>query len=120
PAQSGVDAHAGSGRVRSPALLLAALVAFFAAVRLLGMGGDLWLDEIWSLYLVSALQSPVEIATRLLHDNNHPLNSLWLYGLGPDAPEWSHRGLAWLAGSVAVALAAAIRRRRLRLLPPGA
>lgn len=120
PAQSGVDAHAGSGRVRSPALLLAALVAFFAAVRLLGMGGDLWLDEIWSLYLVSALQSPVEIATRLLHDNNHPLNSLWLYGLGPAAPEWSYRLPAWLAGSAAVGLAAAIARRQARLLHPDA
>jgi hypothetical protein len=96
------------------------VVAFFAVLRLLGMGGDLWLDEIWSLYLVSALQSPVEIATRLLHDNNHPLNSLWLYGLGPAAPEWSYRLPAWLAGSAAVALAAAIARRQLRLLDPGA
>lgn len=112
-------ARAGSGRSRA-GLALAAVVVFFAAVRLLGMGGDLWLDEIWSLYLVSALQSPVEIATRLLHDNNHPLNSLWLYLLGPTAPEWSHRLPAWLAGSAAVALAAAIARRQLRLLHPEA
>lgn len=120
PSPEAAGARAGRGPAFVPGLALAAVVAFFAAVRLLGMGGDLWLDEIWSLHTVATLQSPVEILTRLLHDNNHPLNSLWLYLLGPTAPEWCYRLPAWLAGSAAVALAAAVGRRQLRLLHPEA
>ena len=38
--------------------------------RLGGAGGDLWLDEIWSLNLVTALQSPLEIITNLCSNLN--------------------------------------------------
>ena len=58
---------------------LGVVVLFFAVVRMVGVFGDLWLDEIWSLRMVQSIQSPLEIFTTLQHDNNHPLNSLFLY-----------------------------------------
>lgn len=84
------------------------LVAGCALVRLAGMFGDLWLDEIWSLRMVEQIKSPWEILTTLHHDNNHPLNSLWLYWLGADAAGWAYRLLSWGAGGASVGLAGAL------------
>ncbi|MEY4669763.1 MAG: hypothetical protein RL518_2462 [Pseudomonadota bacterium] len=52
-------------------------------LRAAAIGGELWLDEIWSLLKVSPLSSPIEIVTALKHDNNHILNSLWMWLWGP-------------------------------------
>ena len=49
------------------------------------------MDELLSLRLVSALESPLGVFTAVHHDNNHYLNSLWLYGAGPDARSWLMR-----------------------------
>ncbi len=84
---------------------LGGIVLFFAVVRWAGMIGDLWLDEIWSLRMVQSIQSPWEIFTKLQHDNNHPLNSLFLYLVQPGA-DWTYRLLSWFAGSVSVWMAA--------------
>lgn len=92
---------------------LGALVLFFALVRSAGLFGDLWLDEIWSLRMVQSIQSPLEIFTKLQHDNNHPLNSLFLYLVQPGA-DWTYRLLSWLAGSVSVWLAALLARDHYR------
>src|SRR5262249_1679320 len=61
---------AASGRVvvGLVALGLGALVVRLGCAR-----GDIWLDEIWSLDVVSRLNSAAAILT-LRHDNNHPLN----------------------------------------------
>ncbi len=99
-------------------LVLGGLVIAFALVRLGGMFNDLWLDELWSLKLVEAIKSPVEIFTKLQHDNNHPLNSLYLYLVGPAGAGWSYRLLSWLAGSATVWLAALIARRQFQQLHP--
>ena len=99
-------------------IVIGAIVAF-ALVRLAGMFGDLWLDEIWSVRMVEQIKSPWEILTVLRHDNNHPLNSLWLYLLGPGAADWSYRLLSWLAGSASVGLAGAIAWRQTLNLSPG-
>src|SRR5574342_1386507 len=98
---------------------LAAVVAVFGAVRFACLFNDLWLDEIWSLRLVGQLQSPAEIVTRLWHDNNHPLNSLYLYLLAPASADWTYRLLSWFAGVASVALAGLIARRQVQLLHPG-
>lgn len=95
------------------------LIGVFAVVRLAGMSGDLWLDEIWSVRMVEQLKSPWEILSVLRHDNNHPLNSLWIYVIGSDAASWSYRLLSWLAGSVSVALAGAIAWRQTLNTSPG-
>jgi hypothetical protein len=48
-------------------------------LRILGAGGELWVDELWSLLHVSSITNPVEIFTKIKHDNNHLLNSLWMW-----------------------------------------
>lgn len=102
------------------ALGLVLLVVVFAAVRWAGMTCDLWLDEIWSLGLIREIKSPWEILTKVHHDNNHPLNSLWLHLLPPAGPAWTYRLLAWFAGSATVLLAGLIARRQFRLMHPDA
>jgi len=99
---------------------LGAIVALAAAVRLACSFNDLWLDEIWSLRLVAQISSPVQILTRLTHDNNHPLNSLFLYLLLPARAGWTYRLFSWFTGSAAVALAGVLAGRQFRLLHPRA
>lgn len=101
-------------------LVLPLLVLAFAAVRLAGLTGDLWLDEIWSLRMVEQIKSPGEIFTRLQHDNNHPLNSLYLYAVQPAAADWIYRLFAWGTGSLGVGVAALLARRQALRWQPGA
>ena len=107
---------------RAPAAFywtLGAVVVVCGAVRFACLFNDLWLDEIWSLRLVEQLKSPAEILTRLWHDNNHPLNSLWIYLLGPGRAGWTYRLLSWLTGSATVGLAGLIGRQQFQRLHPG-
>jgi hypothetical protein len=100
-------------------IALIILIVGFAAIRFACLFNDLWLDEIWSLWMVGQIHSPWEIFTRLRGDNNHPLNSLFLYLLMPAKAEWTYRLLSWATGSATVGLAAAIGRRQFLLLHPG-
>lgn len=52
-------------------------------LRVFATGGELWLDEVWSLLKIADLSSPLEILTKVKHDNNHLLNSLWMWVWGP-------------------------------------
>ena len=67
---------------------VAAAVAVVAGVgiglflRVDGTLGGFWLDEIWSLVNLREIHAPIEILTRLHTDNNHILNSLFLYAVG--------------------------------------
>ena len=91
-----------------PALL--AITAAGAAVRTVGLFHDLWLDEIWSINLVADLTSPLQILTNLKHDNNHPLNSLFLFVLRGTAADWHYRLLAWVTGVATVLMAGVLGR----------
>jgi hypothetical protein len=63
-------------------------VAVGVISRGMALFGELWLDEQWSCLQVSSISSPLEIVTGLLHDNNHPFNSLWIFLTGPfSSPE---------------------------------
>jgi hypothetical protein len=92
----------------SPAL--AAIVVAGIALRLLASGGDLWLDEIWSLRQVQGVHGALAALT-IPHDNSHPLNALFLYFLG-DAPQLAYRLLAVTSGGCTILLAAWIGRDR--------
>jgi hypothetical protein len=98
---------------------LVILAAGFAAIRFACLFNDLWLDEIWSLWAVGQVHAPLEILTRIRQDNNHPLNSLFLYMLMPAKAEWTYRLLSWSTGSATVVLAAFIGRLQYRRLQPG-
>jgi hypothetical protein len=66
-------------RARRRNLLLAALIASGLAVRLWCAQGPLWLDEIWSIENLAPLTHSWQVFWGISHDNNHFLNSLWLY-----------------------------------------
>lgn len=71
--------------------ILAISLAFIAVIgatlcRLAGASGELWLDELWSVLNVQEISNPLQLITRLHHDNNHPLNSLWIWLCGVQSP----------------------------------
>jgi len=84
---------------------LSLIVAGGGLVRLIAAQGDLWLDEIWTLTLLAPIRSVGEILFGIAHDNNHHLNSIYLYLIGPDASSLAQRGLAVALGTATVAVA---------------
>ncbi|HEV8232999.1 MAG TPA: hypothetical protein VGP84_00320, partial [Gemmatimonadaceae bacterium] len=66
----------------SSRVAVAVIVALALAVRVLAGTNELWLDEIWSYVLAHRLTSPVGVFTAIHHDNNHYLNTLYLYAIG--------------------------------------
>ena len=81
-------------------------------LRVLGARGELWHDEIWSVTLLRPLTSIDQIFWRVNHDNNHFLNSIYQYVVGPDAAPLIQRGLSIMLGVCTVIAAAAISRGR--------
>lgn len=86
PGASGAFERAAGGsaalefaRVGRSGLLLAAVVAVGLAVRLWCAQGPLWQDEIWSIENLASLTHFWQVFWGISHDNNHFLNSLWLY-----------------------------------------
>jgi hypothetical protein len=80
-------------------------VALFGLLlRVAATGGELWLDEVWSLIKVSTLSNPVEIFTTVKHDNNHLLNSLWMWVSGPARSPRIYRAPSLLFSALLLAL----------------
>ncbi len=100
----------------SKTVLVAALAVLLlaAALRLLPMSSELWLDELWSLELARSAASPLEIwsGPRHHHDNNHKLNTLVLYCVPDGAPYACFRLHSYVAGLFAVILAGTAGLRR--------
>lgn len=98
-------------------LWVVGLLIVAALPRLIAIGDDFWLDEIWSLRFAGVMQSPLDVLFRaeLQHDNNHPLNTLWLYALGESDGWIAYRVPALVAGLAAVALAIVAGARRSRV-----
>jgi hypothetical protein len=102
---------------RSLALPLAAAAVVAAlllalVLRLEGARGELWIDEVWTLKLLEGVSSIGGVVWGINHDNNHILNSMWLYLLGPDASTFPRRALSILFGSLSAGAAFAIGARR--------
>ena len=109
--QTPIEAGRHDGLPQS--LLLAILVlAVAATLRIAASLGDLWLDEIWTLSIVAQLSSAVEILTRLRDENNHILNTWFVYLLGPEQDWLLYRLPSVLAGLGTVWCAGSIGRRR--------
>jgi len=74
-------AVASASRSLPVGLLLGTLLTTSLLIRLLASRGDLWLDEILSVELVRNLTRPWDVvfATEAQVDNNHVLNTSWLY-----------------------------------------
>ena len=105
--------HSHKNRCEMAASLLClAILACAAAIRIRGALNDLTLDEILSLNDVSRISSPAEIFTRLHVDNNHYLNSFWLFLAGAHGNWPWYRLPAVLAGVGSVVMAGLIGRGR--------
>lgn len=81
------------------ALLLGAWLAGLA-LRLFGAAGQLTLDEVWSLDLTAGAHSALNLFG-ITEDNNHLLQSLFFYVLGPQQPFFVYRALSLAAGILA-------------------
>lgn len=102
----------GIGFMRSRIFFI--LIIFLSVLlRFSGLFHDLWLDEITSFQIISKLSSPIQIFTKLFHDNNHHLNSLYMYLLGVTAPcAWvKYRLLSFMLGIGAVILSLALTKK---------
>jgi hypothetical protein len=87
---------------------IALLLAAGTIARIWVAGGELWLDEIWSLSFARDMTAPWQVVTAIHHDNNHPLNTLWLWAVvkiaGPHAPPLMFRLLPLVTGIGTIAL----------------
>jgi hypothetical protein len=73
------------------------VLASSALLRMHSALGDLWLDEIWSLEVTRQLSSIAGILA-WHHDNNHLLNSIYLFICGPSRTPMIYRALSIAAG----------------------
>jgi hypothetical protein len=86
-------------------MLLGGLLILFAA------RGDLWLDEIWSVFIAEAARTPWEIISVYKHDNNHVLNTLYLYLLGKQEHLLFYRLFSIVSGIASLVLLVKIAQR---------
>jgi hypothetical protein len=66
--------------------------------------GDLWLDEIWSISFAEAARTPWEILSVFKHDNNHILNTFFLYFIGKQQNLLLYRVFAIISGIASLVL----------------
>jgi hypothetical protein len=96
-------------------VLAVAIGAVSAMLRVWACLNDFWLDEIWSWTMAQRVTSAWQIIAGLHHDNNHYLNTLWMYLLG-DQRDWVlYRVPALVGGTTAVIAAGLGQRRRDRI-----
>lgn len=92
---------------RAATLAIAFAIVAGTALRIAAAQGDLWLDEIWSLRIIQKFVrqfSDIFLATP--RDNNHYLNTVWLWLIGPDAPVLLIRSVSLILGAASIAAAA--------------
>jgi hypothetical protein len=88
-----------------------AAVILGAALRLACLQAEFWQDEIWSWEFARSASSWQDIFVHVRHDNNHHLNTLWLFVCG-DVNDWAvYRWPALAAGLLTIVLAAKLARR---------
>lgn len=89
-------------------LALAVLIAVFGGLRLAASLDDFYIDEIWSFFLARQMGSLTDVF-KLNHDNNHILNTAYLYFIGGEPHTISgspsfllHRLLSVVTGTVSM------------------
>lgn len=79
-------------------IILISIWLIAALLRLKASFTDFWLDEIWSLNIYSMINSPIELFTKLKHDNNHILITFFMYILDDQQNWFVYRIPALVAG----------------------
>jgi hypothetical protein len=95
-----------NGRFVIAGLLLLGTALIVGAGR-----GTLWFDELLSLQWARSARHPWHILELYRHDNNHPVNTLWLMLAGEDRHPWVYRGLSMFSGLVVLMLVWLAARR---------
>ena len=98
-------------RISPLALAVALAMLIGALLRVAGANDDLWFDEIWTLKLVSSAKSAGDILFHTPYDNNHFVNSLWMWGARPGAAPVVLRAFSVMLGVMTVPAAAMACRR---------
>ena len=88
------------------------ILGLAAILRLAATLGDLAIDEVWSLWFVRFRIRSIADIFALRHDNNHLLNTIIIYSLGPNAWGIYYRIAAAVASILAVWLSGRIAIRR--------
>lgn len=83
-------ASANGPSMRASGLTAFAIVAAGAGLRVAMGFESFWLDEAWSWALAREAASALHVLTGFRLDNNHPLNTLYLYAVGGagDSVHW--------------------------------
>ena len=91
---------------------LALILVISGGLRALGAVGDLWLDELWSLRFALGAENMWDILVGIHHDNNHWLNTIYLWLVGETDRLFLYRGLAVLTGvgTVLVTMAGSMQK----------
>ncbi len=100
---------------QSQLAMLGGIVLVAGLLRIWAAEGDLWIDEVWSLYNVAlalTTATAADWAPLFFHTNTHPLNTLYMAVLGLDATVFAYRLPSIISGIGMVVLAAAIGWRR--------
>jgi len=95
--------------------LLLILIAIAAVLRLIATRNDLWLDELISLNIAHVVKTPWQIFTAVHSDNNHYLNTIFLYFMRSHADGAADRYLSVLWGIALVPAGYWLLARRSRL-----
>ncbi len=88
----------------SSKIIYAVGILLSSSLMVLAARGDLWLDEIWSISFAEAARTPWEILSLFKHDNNHILNTLFLYLIGRQQDLLFYRVFAIISGIVSLVL----------------
>jgi hypothetical protein len=92
-------------------LLTGVTILLSAAAIITAARGDLWLDEVTSLSVAGKAQNFLEIFTIFHYDNNHPLNTLFLYLAGNQNNLFIYRILAVVSGIGSILLIGYVARK---------
>ena len=97
---------------RTTCFFLGIILCLAFALRIAAAQGGLWTDEAWSMVYAQDAGGPLGVVTRINHDNNHHINTIWLQLTGMGAPSPVMRGLSIISGTASIWIAAMIGARR--------
>lgn len=85
--------------------IVAPLLILLGTILIVACGsGTLWFDEILSFQWAKSAKNPWQLLELYRHDNNHPVNSLWLMIVGENGPPWAYRALSMASGVCSLVL----------------
>lgn len=80
------------------------LITLGALLIVLASPGTLWFDELLSLQWARSAKNPWQILEVFRHDNNHPLNTLWLWFVGENQAPLAYRLFSMVSGMSSLVL----------------